>query len=95
MVQRVSVAITRTITLYYTKHNSSGNDFSKMPARYRDQNLGSCQASRLAEKGTGARIATLPRLGSRVRIPSPAPEFLRKIKDFEAALWSRFCLEKP
>ncbi|WP_375284730.1 hypothetical protein, partial [Sphingobium yanoikuyae] len=25
---------------------------------------------------------TLPRLGSRVRIPSPAPEFFNKIKEF-------------
>ncbi len=37
----------------------------------------------------------LPRLGSRVRIPSPAPDFLRKIKDFEAALWGRFCFHGP
>src|SRR5580704_1010845 len=27
--------------------------------------------------------ATLPRLGSRVRIPSPAPVFLKEISDFE------------
>ena len=27
--------------------------------------------------------ATLPRLGSRVRIPSPAPNFLKEINDFE------------
>ena len=32
----------------------------------------------------------LPRLGSRVRIPSPAPDFRRKTKHFEAALWGRF-----
>ena len=35
----------------------------------------------------------LPRLGSRVRIPSPAPDFRRKVKDFEAALPGRFCLQ--
>jgi len=35
--------------------------------------------------------ATLPRLGSRVRIPSPAPGFLKEIKKLEDALRGVFC----
>jgi len=37
----------------------------------------------------------LPRLGSWVRIPSPAPDFITKIKDFEAALRAVFASKTP
>ena len=39
---------------------------------------------RIAKSGEKPKsaLATLPRLGSRVRIPSPAPEFFNKIKEF-------------
>src|SRR5208282_4141965 len=36
-------------------------------------------------------IMTLPRLGSRVRIPSPAPKSLRDFNRLRAALRGRFC----
>ena len=34
---------------------------------------------------------TLPRLGSRVRIPSPAPNFLREINGLERSFGAVFC----
>ena len=34
---------------------------------------------------------TLPRLGSRVQIPSPAPGFLREIKALERSFGASFC----
>ena len=34
---------------------------------------------------------TLPRLGSRVRIPSPAPDFLKKISGLERSFGAAFC----
>ena len=39
--------------------------------------------------------ATLPRLGSRVRIPSPAPKSLRDFKRLRAVLRGRFLLPRP
>jgi hypothetical protein len=36
-------------------------------------------------------LSTLPRLGSRVRIPSPAPEILKDFREFRAAPRGRFC----
>src|SRR5260370_41020571 len=38
-----------------------------------------------------SRGPTLPRLGSRVRIPSPAPNFLKKISDMDRSLGIAFC----
>ena len=45
--------------------------------------------------GRKSGLVRLPRLGSRVRIPSPAPVFLNKIKRLKTVLRGRSCLEGP
>ena len=40
-------------------------------------------------------IATLPRLGSRVRIPSPAPNFLKEINSLERSFGAVFRFPRP
>ena len=68
-------------------------------AALRTQKTYIVQCSSASLRSPGCAVAdpsgTLPRLGSRVRIPSPAPDFLRKIRDFQAALQGRFCFQGP
>jgi hypothetical protein len=55
---------------------------------------GDARAWRRGQPGSAPpSFASLPRLGSRVQIPSPAPKFINKIKGLKTVLRGRFCLE--
>ena len=75
-----SVAPTYVVIHCSPPENLAEQFFSKVSARRVAWQPNSRRSYLSAEAEMMRRIATLPRLGSRVRIPSPAPDFLKKIR---------------